>query len=78
MSLDPQVTGFALGLLLGAAKVGFIGSVGFGIAWWRSRRKVQRLEIALQDNAQQLAELIAEREEQALRQLERPRTDPGI
>ena len=45
--MDPQLSGFALGLLLGAAKVGIIGTVGFGIAWWRTRRKLQQLEKAL-------------------------------
>lgn len=49
MTLDPQITGFALGLLLGAAKVGFVGTVGFGIGWWRSRNRVQQLEAAARD-----------------------------
>ena len=49
--MDPTLSGFALGLLLGAAKVGFIGSVGFGIAWWRTRAKLRRLESALPDPA---------------------------
>jgi hypothetical protein len=47
--MDPQLSGFALGLLFGAAKVGAIGTVGFAIAWWRTRRKLQRLEDALPD-----------------------------
>lgn len=47
--MDPQLSGFALGLLLGAAKLGAIGTVGFAIAWWRTRRKLQRLESALPD-----------------------------
>jgi hypothetical protein len=47
--MDPQLSGFALGLLLGAAKIGIIGTVGFAIAWWRTRRKLQRLERALPD-----------------------------
>ncbi|MEP7326808.1 MAG: hypothetical protein ABI836_12725 [Gemmatimonadota bacterium] len=44
--MDPQTTGIALGLLFGAAKIGFVGTVGFGIGWWRTRRKLQRLEAA--------------------------------
>jgi hypothetical protein len=47
--MDPQLSGFALGLLLGAAKIGAIGTIGFAIAWWRTRRKLQRLERALPD-----------------------------
>jgi hypothetical protein len=47
--MDPQLSGFALGLLFGAAKIGAIGTVGFAIAWWRTRRKLQRLEEALPD-----------------------------
>ena len=49
--IDPTLSGFALGLLLGAAKVGLIGTVGFGIAWWRTRRKLRRLEAELPDPA---------------------------
>jgi hypothetical protein len=44
--MDPTLSGFALGLLLGAAKIGIIGTVGFGIAWWRTRAKLRRLEAA--------------------------------
>jgi hypothetical protein len=47
--MDPQLSGFALGLLFGAAKIGAIGTIGFAIAWWRTRRKLQRLEGALPD-----------------------------
>ncbi len=49
--MDPQLSGFALGLLLAAAKVGAIGTLGFGIAWWRARRRLRRLEAALPDPA---------------------------
>jgi hypothetical protein len=49
--VDPQLSGFALGLLFAAAKVGAIGTIGFAIAWWRTRRKLQRLESALPDPA---------------------------
>ncbi len=42
--MDPQLSGFALGLLLGAAKVSAIAAVGFGIAWWRARARVRKLE----------------------------------
>jgi hypothetical protein len=49
--VDPQISGFALGLLLGAAKVGLLGTAGFGIAWWRTRQKLKSLETALPDPA---------------------------
>jgi hypothetical protein len=49
--MDPTLSGFALGLLLGAAKVGFIGSIGFGIAWWRARAKLKQFEAKLPDPA---------------------------
>ena len=42
--MDPQLSGFALGLLLGAAKVMGIAAVGFGIAWWRARARIRKLE----------------------------------
>jgi hypothetical protein len=47
--VDPQLSGFALGLLFGAAKIGAIGTIGFAIAWWRTRRKLHRLEGVLPD-----------------------------
>jgi hypothetical protein len=47
--MDPQLSGFALGLLFGAAKIGAIGTIGFAIAWWHTRRRLQRLESALPD-----------------------------
>jgi len=47
--MDPQLSGFALGLLFGAAKLGAIGTVGFAIAWWRTRRKLRHLESVLPD-----------------------------
>ncbi len=47
--MDPQLSGFALGLLFGAAKVGIIGTIGFAVAWWRTRRKLQRLESEFPD-----------------------------
>lgn len=49
--MDPTLSGFALGLLLGAAKVGALGTVVFGIAWWRTRAKLRRLESSLPDPA---------------------------
>jgi hypothetical protein len=49
--MDPTLSGFALGLLLGAAKIGAIGTVAFGIAWWRTRAKLKRLEAQLPDPA---------------------------
>ncbi|HKP28538.1 MAG TPA: hypothetical protein VJU15_04015 [Gemmatimonadales bacterium] len=42
--MNPELSGFALGLLFGAAKVMAIGTVGFAIAWWRARRKIRELE----------------------------------
>ena len=62
--IDPTLSGFALGLLLGAAKVGLIGTVGFGIAWWRTRRKLRRLEAELPDPAR-LEERLANLEQLA-------------
>jgi hypothetical protein len=50
--VDPQLSGFALGLLVAAAKVGAIGTIGFAIAWWRTRRKLQHLEQTLPDPGQ--------------------------
>src|SRR3954454_21486011 len=47
--MDPQLSGFALGLLFGAAKIGAIGTIGFAIAWWRTRRKLQHLKRELPD-----------------------------
>lgn len=42
--MDLALSGFALGLLFGAAKVLLIGTVGFGIAWWRTRRRLKEVE----------------------------------
>lgn len=47
--MDPQLSGFALGLLLATAKIGVIGTIGFAIAWWRTRRKLEHLEQSLPD-----------------------------
>ncbi|HET9292797.1 MAG TPA: hypothetical protein VFO06_00765, partial [Gemmatimonadales bacterium] len=60
--MDPTLSGFALGLLLGAAKVGLIGTVAFGIAWWRTRAKLRRMEATLPDPAS-LAERLANLEQ---------------
>lgn len=60
--MDPTLSGFALGLLLGAAKVGVLGTVVFAIAWWRTRTKLRRLEATLPDPAQ-LAERLASLEQ---------------
>ena len=49
--MDPTLSGFALGLLFGAAKVGAIGTIGFGVAWLRARAKLKRLEAQLPDPA---------------------------
>ena len=47
--MDPQLSGVAIGLLFGAAKVGLIATAGFAIAWWRGRRRVAALEAAQSD-----------------------------
>lgn len=49
--MDPQLSGFALGLLFSAAKVGLLGTLGFGVAWWRARSKLRRYEAELPDPA---------------------------
>jgi hypothetical protein len=46
--MELALGGVALGLLLGAAKVLLIGTVGFGIAWWRARRRIHELEARAQ------------------------------
>ena len=60
--MDPTLSGVALGLLLAASKVGVIGTVAFGIAWWRTRTKLRRLEATLPDPAS-LAERLANLEQ---------------
>jgi hypothetical protein len=45
--VSPELTGFLLGLLLGAAKLMAIGILGFGIAWWRGRARIRALEAEL-------------------------------
>lgn len=57
--MSPELTGFALGLLLGAAKIMTIGTIGFGIAWWRGRRRIRALEADLQE-AEQLVDSLNE------------------
>jgi hypothetical protein len=47
--MNPELTGFALGLLLGAAKVLAIATVGFAYAWWKARNRVKSLEAELQE-----------------------------
>ncbi|MEO8451025.1 MAG: hypothetical protein ABI647_14605 [Gemmatimonadota bacterium] len=42
--MNPELSGFALGLLFGAAKIMAIGTIGFGIAWWRARLRIRQLE----------------------------------
>jgi hypothetical protein len=50
--MDPQLSGFALGLLFGAAKIGLVGTVAFGVAWWRARAKLERYERLLPEPGQ--------------------------
>ena len=40
--MDPS--SFLLGALLMSAKALGIGAVGFGIAWWRARKRIRQLE----------------------------------
>ena len=49
--MNPTLSGFALGLLLGVAKIGLIGTVGFGIAWWRAHTRLRQFESKLPDPA---------------------------
>ena len=42
--VNPEWTAFTLGLLFGAVKIAAIGTVGFGIAWWRARARIKQLE----------------------------------
>jgi uncharacterized membrane protein YciS (DUF1049 family) len=60
--LDPELTGFALGLLLGAAKVMTIGTIGFAIAWWRGRQRIRSLEADLREAENQVESLTEERD----------------
>ncbi len=62
--MNPELTGVALGLLLGAAKIGFIGTIAFGIGWWRAHRRLQRLDATLPDPAE-LQDRLARLEELA-------------
>ena len=48
--MSPELTGFALGLLLGAAKVMAIATVVFGVAWWRARLRIKALEAELSES----------------------------
>lgn len=42
--MDPALSAAAIALLFGAAKIGIIGTVGFGIAWVRARARIRSLE----------------------------------
>jgi hypothetical protein len=54
--MDPS--SFLLGVLVVSAKVLGIGAVGFGIAWWRARRRIRELEGERQPAAQPLLDRI--------------------
>lgn len=54
--MSPEFTGFALGLLLGAAKVMAIAAVGFGVAWWRARGRIRALEAEQLETDRQILE----------------------
>ncbi len=53
-TVDPS--SFVLGGLFVAAKVLGIGAVGFGIAWWRARNRIRRLEAQGRPDPQALLE----------------------
>lgn len=61
--MGPELSGFALGLLFAAAKVGAIGTIGFAIAWWRARRRLQRLDDRARPDAERLEERLASLEQ---------------
>jgi hypothetical protein len=50
--MDPS--SFLLGALVVSAKVLGIGAMGFGIAWWRARKRIRQLEAQLQLDPQPL------------------------
>ena len=50
--MDPS--SFLLGAMLVSAKVLGIGALGFGIAWWRARRRIRQLEAQRQLEPQPL------------------------
>ena len=54
--MSPEFTGFALGLLLGAAKVMAIAAVGFGVAWRRARGRIRALEAEQRETDRQILE----------------------
>jgi len=45
--MEPELSGFALGLLFGAAKTLLITTGIFGVAWWRGKRRIRDLEAEL-------------------------------
>ena len=45
--MEPELSGFALGLLFGAAKTLAITTGIFGVAWWRGKRRIRELEAEL-------------------------------
>ena len=49
-----ELSSLLLGALLVSAKVLGIGAVGFGIAWWRARNRIRRLEAQWQLDPQPL------------------------
>ena len=54
--MDPALSAAAIALLFGAAKVGVIGTVGFGIAWARARARIRSLEASLSQQLSQGAD----------------------
>ncbi len=64
--MDPALSAAAIALLFGAAKIGIIGTVGFGIAWFRARARMQRLEAAAAQQLSHGADERVERMEQTM------------
>ena len=54
--MDP--TSLVVGALIASVKGLGIGAVGFGIAWWRARRRIRELEAQRQLDPQPLHERI--------------------
>jgi hypothetical protein len=73
--MDPTLSAAAIALLFGAAKIGVIGTIGFGIAWIRARGRLRTLEAAAaqqrSDGAEERVERIEQTMEYVVAQLDR-------
>jgi hypothetical protein len=81
--MNPELSAAAIGLLLGAAKIGFVGTVGFAIAWARSRAKIRALEATIRQQTddrllhlEQMVNYIAGQLDQVAEQQTRQLADP--